>query len=303
MKGRKGTTDEGGVRSPFLIRWPGKIPAGARILQIAGAIDLLPTLTDLAGVARVGTKPLDGVSLKPLLFGTATNWPDRMLFSLWANKVSVRTQRHRLDSSGALFDMVADPGQDTDLAKQQPETAARLLQAVADWRAELLPRFRKDDRAFPVGHREFPLTPLPARDGIAYGGIKRSANAPNCSYFKDWKSTDDRITWDIEVATAGKYEAVLYYTCAPADIGSTLELSLGDRRLEARLTEAHDPPLRGAENDRVPRKGESYVKDFRSLRLGTLELPAGRSPLTLRALKIPGAQVADVRQLQLTLLP
>src|SRR6185436_9450757 len=46
MKGRKGSTDEGGVRSPFLIRWPGKIPVGLRIPQIAGAIDLLPTLSD-----------------------------------------------------------------------------------------------------------------------------------------------------------------------------------------------------------------------------------------------------------------
>ena len=302
MKGRKGSTDEGGVRSPFLIRWPGKIPAGTRIPQIAGAIDLLPTLTDLAGISRVGTKPLDGVSLKPLLFGTATNWPDRMLFSLWAGKVSVRTQRHRLDSAGALFDMVADPGQDTDLAKQQPETTARLSQAVAQWRAELLPRFRFDQRAFPVGHREFPITPLPARDGIPHGNIQRSANAPNCSFFRDWKSTDDRITWDVEVATAGEYEVILYYTCAPADVGATIELSLGDRRLEARITEAHDPPLRGAENDRVPRKGESLVKDFLPFCLGTIDLPATRGPLTLRALKIPGAHVADVRLLQLTLM-
>ncbi len=49
MKGRKGQTDEGGVRSPLLVRWPGKIPAGKRVEPVAGAIDLLPTLADLAG--------------------------------------------------------------------------------------------------------------------------------------------------------------------------------------------------------------------------------------------------------------
>ncbi|OYW15662.1 MAG: N-acetylgalactosamine 6-sulfate sulfatase, partial [Planctomycetales bacterium 12-60-4] len=43
MKGRKGSTDEGGVRSPLLMRWPGRILAGRRVPQIAGAIDLLPT--------------------------------------------------------------------------------------------------------------------------------------------------------------------------------------------------------------------------------------------------------------------
>src|SRR5690349_19662392 len=75
MKGRKGSTDEGGVRSPFLIRWPGHVMAGARIPQIAGAIDLLPTLADLAGVSVTSRKPLDGVSLKPLLLGKAKDWP------------------------------------------------------------------------------------------------------------------------------------------------------------------------------------------------------------------------------------
>jgi len=69
MKGRKGSTDEGGVRSPFLIRWPGRIPAGTRVPQIAGAIDLLPTLADLAGISMASQKPLDGISLTPLLLG------------------------------------------------------------------------------------------------------------------------------------------------------------------------------------------------------------------------------------------
>ena len=69
MKGRKGSTDEGGVRAPFLIRWPGHIRPGTRVPQIAGAIDLLPTLADLAGIPVASHKPLDGMSLKPLLAG------------------------------------------------------------------------------------------------------------------------------------------------------------------------------------------------------------------------------------------
>ena len=54
MKGRKGSTDEGGIRSPLLIRWPGQIKPGTKVTQIAGAIDLLPTLADLAGVQVAG---------------------------------------------------------------------------------------------------------------------------------------------------------------------------------------------------------------------------------------------------------
>src|SRR5262249_9635954 len=105
MKGRKGSTDEGGMRSPLLVRWPGHVKAGTKVAPIAAAIDLLPTLTDLTGVAAPEGKPLDGVSLAPLLLGRGGDWPDRMIFSHWNGNVSVRTQQHRLDAAGKLFDM------------------------------------------------------------------------------------------------------------------------------------------------------------------------------------------------------
>jgi hypothetical protein len=302
MKGRKGSTDEGGVRVPCLVRWPGHIRPGTRGPQIAAAIDLLPTLADLAGAAIVGNKPLDGVSLKPLLLGTAESWPDRMIFSRQGNAVSVRTQQYRLDRAGKLFDIGADPGQGRDISSQAPEIAARLARAVAQWKAEVLPATATDDRPFPVGYREFPVTYLPARDGVPSGNVRRSSSAPNCSYFTNWVSTEDKITWDIEVAAGGSYEAAVYYTCPKDDIGSTVELSFRAERVQGRVTEPHDPPLVGAQFDRVVREGESYVKDFRLLRLGNLRLEKGRGPLTLRALDVPHRQVMDVRALVLTFL-
>jgi arylsulfatase A-like enzyme len=311
MKGHKGTVDEGGVRAPFLIRWPGHIPAGAKIPQIAGAIDLLPTLADLAGIPVVSTKPLDGVSLKPLLLpgrrvgdaaSSTENWPDRMIFSHWAGKVSVRTQRYRFVVPGQLFDMAEDPGQYRNIAKQQPEVAARLSDAVGKWKAELLAGLGKQDWPYTVGYRALPVTQLPARDGLPHGNVRRSSKAPNCSYFMNWTSPDDRITWDIEVATAGKYEAVVYYTCPKADVGSVVELGFNGSRVGATVSVAHDPPLHGQEHDRCPREGESYVKDFKPMRLGVLDLKPGRGELTLRALKVPGKTVMDVRLILLTLL-
>jgi hypothetical protein len=301
MKGRKGSTDEGGVRVPFLVRWPGHIPAGKCVPQIAGAIDLLPTLADFAGLPVIGKKPLDGLSLKLLLTDSIKEWPQRMIFSHWAGRVSVRTQKYRLDSAGKLFDMETDPGQDRDITQSQPEIAARLAKAVDTWSKELLPGLKMDNRPFPVGYPEFPLTQLPARDGVPHGAIRRSAGAPNCSYFHNWTRPEDSITWDIEVATSGRYEATVLYACAPADVGSKIELSFNGSRIQAAVSEANDPPLHGAEHDRVPRKGESYVKDWKPLRLGTLELQAGRGPLTLRALQIPGQHVMEVRALHLTL--
>lgn len=304
MKGRKGSTDEGGVRSPFFIRWPAKIRGGRHVPQIAGAIDLLPTLASLADIPIVGDKPLDGVSLEPLLTSSpdaAIPWPDRMIFSYWAGKVSVRTQRYRLDEAGRLFDMQADPGQERGIAREHPEIAEPLEKAVDAWKREMLPGLTDDRRPFPVGDPKFPATWLPARDGVPHGGVQRSAKAPNCSYFENFARTTDSITWDIDVLSDGDYEAVVHYACPQQDIGSTVELRIGEARLETRISEPHDPPLLGAENDRVPRRGESYVKDFKPLLLGTMHLKSGRGTLTLRPLAVPGKQAMEVRMIELIL--
>jgi arylsulfatase A-like enzyme len=297
MKGRKGSVDEGGVRAPFLIRWPGHIRAGLRIPHIAGAIDLLPTLAEMCAVPLDSAKPLDGKSLKPLLLAETTSWPDRMIFSLQNKRISVRTQQYRLDPSGQLFDMTIDPGQSRDIAREKPETAARLREAVAEWGREMLPLVGADERPFPVGYSKTTL--LPARDGIPEGGIQRSAKPPNCSFFTHWTSKDDRMTWDIEIAHSGQYEAEIYYTCARADTGSVIELSFLDCSVRSKITDFHDPPITGAAEDRVPRS-ESYVKDFRRFRLGVLPMTKNRGKLTLRAVEIAGKQVADVRYIALT---
>jgi arylsulfatase A-like enzyme len=299
MKGRKGSTDEGGVRSPMLIRWPGKIEAGKQITQIAAAIDLLPTLADLAGIEVAGKKPLDGVSLKRLLLGNPDDWPQRMIFSHWRNRVSVRTQQYRLDFKGKLYDLSADPGQDHDLAQERPDVTARLRKAANAFREQVVAGSDQDDRPFVIGHPDCKYTQIPARDGVAQGNITRSNKFPNCSYFTNWTSIDDKITWDAEVPADGVFDVEIYYTCPAADVGSTIELSFNGARLAGRITAAHDPPPKGDEHDRVERR-ESYVKDFKSMKLGTIRLEKGKGELTLGALEMPGSRVMDFRLIMLT---
>ena len=301
MKGRKGSTDEGGVRSPLLVRWPKHVQPGIKVTQISAAIDLLPTLAELAGIEVAGTKPLDGRSVAPLLTGGSVNWNDRMIFSHWRGKVSLRTQQYRLDNNGKLFDMTTDPGQHRAVNKQQPEAAAKLSRAMADWKRDVLSELTQEERPFTVGYREFPASVLPARDAVPHGTIERSSRAPNCSYLTHWTSVDDAITWDVEVHTPGKYHAVVYYTCPADDVGSRIELRRGGSAVQATVSEAFDPPLVGAKRDYVYRNHESYTKEFKPLELGTIELGSGREPLTLRALSKPGRQVMDVRALVLTL--
>ncbi len=300
MKGKKATTDEGGVREPFFIRWPGKIKAGMSIKPIAGAIDLLPTLASLAGVPLIGDKPLDGKDVSPLILGKDANWPDRMIFTQQNNKVSVRTQQYRLDDRGALFDMNVDGGQTMDIARKHPEIAERLSKAVADFHKEVQPKTKLDERPFPVGYVEFPMTPLPARDGSPHGKVRRSAGAPNSSYFVHWTSSEDSMTWDIDVHTAGKYDVTIYYTCPQADAGSTIELSFKESKVQGQVAPAWDPPLIDNE-DRVPRRSESYMKDFRAMKLGEMRLESGRGLLALKALRVAGKEVMEVRLVTLTL--
>ena len=61
---------------------------------------------------------------------------------------------------------------------------------------------------------------------------------------------------------AGTFEVEIYYTCAAKNLGSTFEISVGNAKLEGKITDAHDPPLTGMEYDRLERQ-ESWVKDFR----------------------------------------
>jgi hypothetical protein len=253
------------------------------------------------------------------LLGTNARWPERTLFSHWNGNVSARSQQYRFSNAGELFDMIADPGQTKNIATEKPEVAAQFAKAVTDWRGDVLGRtdapvpnakgkakgggLPPDDRPYPVGAggTKFPMTPLPARDGIAHGGVKRSASAPNCSYFVNWKTTEDKITWDVEVATAGNYEDVLQHTAA--DAGATVELSHLASKLTGKVPAVWNPPLYTNQDTIARPPAESQMKEFRPLNLGVIRLEKGRGPLTLRALEIPGASVMDVRQVTLTLKP
>ena len=77
MKGIKGSVDEGGVRVPLFVRWPGKIRPQTRIRPNTAHIDLLPTLVDLCGLRFRPANPIDGRSLAGLLLGQTDTLPDR----------------------------------------------------------------------------------------------------------------------------------------------------------------------------------------------------------------------------------
>lgn len=211
---------------------------------------------------------------KPFFMEDPQTWQPRLIFSHWRHRVSVRTQTHRLDHQGKLFDMMADPGQNRDISQQQPQPTRQLRKAASDWRETVLDGYDQDDRPFLIRHPDYHFTQIPARDGKAHGNIKRSNRWPNCSFFTNWTSTEDEITWDAEVLETGDYRVEIHYACPAKDVGSTIELTFNDSSIRGKILAPNDPLLRGMENDRVSR-GESYVKDFMPMRLGTMSLEKG----------------------------
>lgn len=301
LRGRKGSTDEGGVRSPLVMCWPGVIDAGTVVTQICSAMDLMPTLAELADVEVVSAKPIDGMSLVPILLDEKLSWPERTLVHYWKDKVSIRTQEFRLDYEGRLYDMNDDEGQQVEVNDSQPQVAAALQRKANEFRQEMLSAHGKpfDKRPFVIGYGGTSLTQVPARDGVGHGNIKRSNRFPNDSFFEDWTSVDDFISWECEVGASGLYRAEIFYSCPKEDVGSTVELVFGNSVLIGEITVPHDPPLTGMENDRFKRT-ESYVKDFKRMTLGEIQLEEGEGTLMLRAKKIPGDTVMDFRLLLLT---
>ncbi len=300
MKGQKGHTDEGGVRSPFVIKWGDKINGGRKIENIAHAIDLYPTLTALADIAPTNDLHFDGINLANLFLEEKQQAKDRILYSFWKGNLSLRNQRYRLDNDNRLFDMQNDPSQELDVAKDFPTIHQELVIAKSKWEKEVLSELPEvDHRSFPIAHPDYPLTQLPARDAKIKGGILRSNRWPNCSFYTNWKNESDRIYWKGEVLSSGKFQAVIYYTCAQENTGVNISISSGKKILASKIvSDSFDPPLRGMEHDRIVR-GESYVKEWKQLIFDPILLTEGSIELSLAASAIQGGEAIDFRLMTL----
>ncbi|MDF1574177.1 MAG: arylsulfatase [Bacteroidales bacterium] len=295
MKGKKGSVDEGGVRSPMFIKWPGKIEAGKKVETLASVTDLLPTLSELCGIPCETMHPLDGTRVTNSILKDDSGPEDRYLLNYWDGRISIRSQRYRLDPEGGLYDIVKDRGQTKDLGDQLPEIREQMEKVAESYRVQIdreLPE--EDPRPFYLGHPALKYTQIPARDGTAHGQIERSNRWPNCSFFTNWISKDDSLSWQVEVPQEGTFKVALYYTCPEGDEGSRILLSVGESYLESKITEAFDPPLRGMEEDLTPRM-ESYVKDWKEMDMGTIDLTKGTFQMSLKALDMPGNSVMDFR--------
>ncbi len=147
LNGEKMTYYEGGIRVPFVLRWPGKVPAGKTYREMVVSRDLLPTMLAAAGVKGPA---MDGVDLLPYL--NKGGRPHEVLFWRAGKARAVRKGKWKLLEFGeellGLYDLAADIGETKDLSGANPEVVKELREAWAGWSGQMKPA------AWPPRYRE-----------------------------------------------------------------------------------------------------------------------------------------------------
>lgn len=315
MRGIKTSVDEGGVRVPLFVRWPGKIQAGSIVTQIAAHVDLFPTILEFCMAPAPETLPLDGRSLAPLLYDKDGDWPDRMIFS-HQNRLgethmtpgSVRTQQYRLVNRGdgyELYDMIADPGQETDISDAQPEVTRNLAEAYAAWYSDVVSDGVAPP-ALPVGYEPGRTVALQAEDSRLRDGLKfrRHAGWAHDSAL-NWMSVDASVAWEIDVLRPGRYAITLMYGCAQNDIGAKVRVEIGNQSSEATIREAHDPlPSNEKARNRssIWTSGPVPIMTWLPLAFEPIALNEGRTRLLVLATGLPGQNAFELKEARIRLV-
>jgi arylsulfatase A-like enzyme len=134
LSGTKGNLGEGGIRVPFIARWPGHIAAGKVIDQPIVSPDLFTTFAAVGGAKP--PNPVDGVNVLPVLEGKAKS-PHKMIFWQFNRQAAVRQGPWKLlrqeGKADHLYNLDQDIGEKNDLAAAQPQRVKELGAALAKW--------------------------------------------------------------------------------------------------------------------------------------------------------------------------
>ena len=149
LRGGKGQLLEGGIRVPFFVSWPGKLPAGKIYEQPVSSLDIAKTALEVASIGSRSYDSLDGINLLPYLTGEKSEAPHDALYWRLGPQKAVRKGRWKLvdwrefttksQSGWQLFDVSTDLAEQHDVAAQHADIVAELKQSWTTWDAQNVP--------------------------------------------------------------------------------------------------------------------------------------------------------------------
>lgn len=139
LRGAKSTMWEGGLRVPFLLAWPGRVPAGRVTDEFLTSLEILPTLLAAANIPVPEGLTLDGFDMLPVLRGDAPSPRTEMFWQRRSDKAARVGHWKWLDSAKGkgLYDLRTDPGETRNLAGEKPEVLRELQEKFAAWRTTM----------------------------------------------------------------------------------------------------------------------------------------------------------------------
>jgi arylsulfatase A-like enzyme len=145
LSGRKRSLLEGGIRVPGLIEWPAKIKPRTTAIP-AVTSDYLPTILEIIGAEQTDKRPLDGISLLPIINGKMKERGSPIAFQS-AGQVALIGDRYKIYGSGGrkkeqeltllklkLFNLKKDPSEKNDLAAHHPDLIKKMTATLKQWR-------------------------------------------------------------------------------------------------------------------------------------------------------------------------
>jgi arylsulfatase A-like enzyme len=189
LRGRKGSTFEGGLREPTIVWWPGTVPPQTSSDEVLSTMDLLPTFAALAGAPVPADRVIDGRDVTPVLLGRPDAPSPHETFFYYAGPDlhAVRSGPWKLHVSGELYNLDADIGETTDRAAEQPEVVARLNGYLEEARADLGDGEMPGKNVRPAGRIANPvfLLPRPGKQGAAaHEPVYRGPIAPDPNFVR-----------------------------------------------------------------------------------------------------------------------
>lgn len=287
----KGYLYEGGIRVPLIVKWPGVTKPGKTDAP-ACSIDFFPTLCEACRVTSEAK--VDGVNLLPVLKGGTIERKELYWhYPHYANQGSkpggaIRSGNYKLiefyeNNRRELFDVVADVGENKNLAAEKPEVVKQLADKLATWRKEVGAKMPTPNPDYvPNPQAKDGTITLPARTAEVHGTMLRFEPLPHKNTLGYWVNVDDWASWEFTVSEPGTFTVEVLQGCGKGQGGSDVNVQLGDRTLKFTVEDT------------------GHFQNFKPRDIGTVKVDKpGRYTLAIKPVKKAANAIVDIRQVTL----